>query len=109
MKHGVRAVQPDIVVHARHDPSPSLGDGPGPRVGFVVAKSVGNSVDRHRVTRKLRHAIRAVLTELDPQLDPADRIVIRALPGSRSALSARLQQQLRTGVRRARDLMERNR
>ncbi|WP_325096547.1 ribonuclease P protein component [Mycolicibacterium vinylchloridicum] len=99
IKHGVRAAQPDIVVHARRE-----SDG-GPRIGLVVAKSVGNAVQRHQVSRRLRHVARAVL----PELTSADRVVIRALPTSRHAVSARLEQQLRTGVRRAHDLMEKAR
>ncbi len=100
VKHGVRAVQPDIVVHARRDCA-----GGGPRIGFVVSKSVGNAVERHRVTRRLRHVTRAVLTDLQP----TDVIVIRALPGSRDAVSARLQHEVRTGLRRARELLDRSR
>lgn len=100
VKHGVRAVQPDIVVHARRDSSDV-----GPRIGFVVTKAVGNAVERHRVTRRLRHAAHNVVADLDP----ADRIVIRALPSSASAVSARLQQEVRAGLRRARELTERAR
>lgn len=95
---GVRAVQPDIVVHARRDAS---GQG-GPRVGLVVSKSVGNSVQRHRVSRRLRHVARTVVDDLQP----TDRVVIRALPSSRSAISARLEQQLRVALKRARLLDE---
>jgi len=39
-------------------------------------------------------------------LDPVDRVVIRALPGSRHAMSARLEQELRTAIRRARPRSE---
>jgi ribonuclease P protein component len=99
VKHGVRAVQPDIVVHARRE-----AEG-GPLIGFVVAKSVGSAVQRHRVARRLRHVARTVMSELDP----GDRVVIRALPSSRYAISARLEQQLRTGLRRTHELMERSR
>jgi len=90
---GVRAIQPDIVVHAHRG-----SDLRGPKVGLVVAKSVGNSVQRHRVSRRLRHVARTVITELDS----ADRVVIRALPSSRYAISARLEQQLRVALERAR-------
>ncbi len=90
---GVRAVQPDLVVHALH----ASDDGSGvPKIGLVVAKSVGTAVQRHRVARKLRHVARVVVDELDA----GDRIVIRALPGSRRAVSARLEQELRTALRR---------
>jgi ribonuclease P protein component len=95
VKHGQRAVEPDLVVHARRCDG---GDDPGPRIGLVVGKSVGSAVQRHRVARRLRGVARALLTELDP----ADRIVIRALPGSRSAISARLEQELRSGLVRTR-------
>ncbi|WP_445167831.1 ribonuclease P protein component [Mycolicibacterium sp. Dal123E01] len=101
IKHGVRAAQPDLVVHARRDAESAEG----PRIGLVVAKSVGNAVQRHQVSRRLRHAARTVL----PDLTPDERVVIRALPSSSRALSARLEQQLRTGLRRTHDLMEKAR
>jgi ribonuclease P protein component len=93
VSQGVRAVQPDLVVHTMRE---GVGD-QGPRIGLVVSKSVGSAVQRHRVARRLRHVARTVLDELDP----ADRVVIRALPGSRHAISARLEQELRTALRRA--------
>jgi len=95
VNRGVRAVQPDIVVHARRGDDSDQG---GPRVGLVVGKTVGNSVQRHAVARRLRHVARSVIEELDP----ADRVVIRALPSSRHAISARLEQQLRMALTRAR-------
>lgn len=97
---GVRAPQSDLVVHAYRAPS-----GSEPHIGLIVAKSVGGAVDRHRVARRLRHAARTILADLDP----ADRIVVRALPSSREARSSRLQHQLRCGVDRAHTLMERPR
>jgi len=93
---GMRAVQPDLVVHALR--SSDDGSGDGPRIGLVVSKSVGTAVQRHRVARRLRHVARTVISELGP----ADRVVIRALPGSRHAISARLEQELRTALRRTR-------
>ena len=94
VKHGVRAAQPDIVVHAHR----SADADSGPKIGLVVAKSVGSAVQRHRVARRLRHVARTVLDDLDPR----DRIVIRALPSSRETISARLAQELRSAVRSAR-------
>lgn len=95
VKRGKRAAQPDVIVHLRrgsdHD------EGGGPRVGLIIAKSVGSAVERHRVARRLRHVARSVLGELEQ----SDRVVIRALPNSRTASSARLEQQLRRGLRRA--------
>ena len=102
VKHGVRATQADIVVHVCRT---AATDGAVPHVGFIVAKSVGSAVVRHRVARRLRHAARGVLGELDP----ADRIVVRALPTSREAESARLDAQVHAGVRRAHALMDRRR
>ena len=88
-------MQPDIVVHACRCSDPDHG---GPRVGLVVSKAVGNSVQRHQVSRRLRHVARCVIEDLDP----GDRVVIRALPSSRNAISARLEQQLRVALQRAR-------
>ncbi len=90
-------MQPDLVVYVRRDD----GDREGPRIGLVVGKSVGSAVQRHRVARRLRHVARAVVDELDP----CERVVVRALPGSRHAISARLEQQLRAGLRRSHEQM----
>ncbi|GJF13569.1 ribonuclease P protein component [Mycolicibacterium cyprinidarum] len=94
VSRGTRAGQPDLVMYARSD---ETGD-PGPRIGLIVSKAVGNAVDRHRVSRRLRHAARNLLEDLGP----ADRVVIRALPASRDAVSERLTQELRTGLERIR-------
>jgi ribonuclease P protein component len=96
VSQGVRSVQPDLVVHALRSDG-ATADG-GPKIGLVVAKSVGSAVQRHRVARRLRHVARTMIDELDP----GDRVVIRALPGSRHAISARLEQELRTALRRTR-------
>jgi ribonuclease P protein component len=98
VKRGVRAAQPDIVVHVRRDE----GSLDGPRIGLVVAKSVGSAVQRHRVSRRLRHVARELLSDLDP----CERVVIRALPGSSDAMSAHLEQQLRTALKRSHDVMD---
>ena len=89
-------MQPDLVVHALRSSDGTFDD--GPRIGLVVSKSVGSAVQRHRVARRLRHVARTMVDELDP----ADRVVIRALPSSRYAISARLEQELRTALRRTR-------
>ncbi len=52
-----------------------------PRAGFVVGKVVGNSVQRHRVVRQLRHLTAAQLSALPAGTD----LVVRALPGAFSA------------------------
>lgn len=101
VKHGVRAVERDIVVHAQR--SAAGEGGPGPRIGLVVSKSVGSAVERHRVARRLRHVARGVVGELEA----GDRMVIRALPGSREAISAELEEQLRHSLSRVRLLLGR--
>lgn len=95
VKHGIRAAQPDVVVHLRR--GDDSAEGTAPRVGLIVGKSVGSAVERHRVARRLRHLARSVLGELQD----SDQMVIRALPGSRTASSARLGQELHRGLRRA--------
>jgi ribonuclease P protein component len=107
VKHGLRAVGPDIVVHAQRVEGDNGVSGGvfGPRIGLVVSKSVGSAVERHRVARRLRHVARAVVGELDS----TDRVVIRALPSSRHAISARLEQQLRDGLIKIRLLPRRRR
>ena len=55
-----------------------VGTSQDSRVGLIVGRNVGNSVQRHRVSRILRHAMRQALAEIPTHLD----IVIRALPGA---------------------------
>ncbi|WP_404312273.1 ribonuclease P protein component [Agrococcus terreus] len=50
------------------------------RFGFIVSKQVGNAVVRNRVRRRLSEIVRAELP-----LDPAEDIVIRALPAAAEA------------------------
>lgn len=95
VKQGRRAVQPDLVVYGRRpDPLTAVDNAP-PRVGLIIAKSVGSAVDRHRVARRLRHVARDFLGELQP----AEQVVIRALPGSSGATSEVLRAQLCAGLR----------
>ncbi len=71
----------------------------GPRAGFVVGKSVGNSVCRHRVTRQLRHLVREELHRLP---DTAD-LVVRARPEAAGADVAMLRRDLTRGIDRVLD------
>jgi ribonuclease P protein component len=96
VRHGARAVQPDLIIYTRRG---SEEETVAPKVGLIVARSVGSAVQRHRVARRLRHVARAVVKGLDR----SEQLVIRALPSSRDAESARLEQQLRTGLRRLQD------
>ena len=94
ISRGVRSVQPRLVVHAYLN----SGQTCGPRIGFVVSKAVGNAVQRHSAARRLRHAARGVI----PELQPADRIVVRALPGCRDAAFAGLEDEMVAAVRAVR-------
>ena len=100
VKHGLRAAQPDIVIHARQG-----GEASPTKIGLIISKSVGSAVQRHRVARRLRHVARAVLKDFDGP-DGSARVVIRALPSSRHAISAQLEQQLRSGLRRIGQLQD---
>ena len=68
----------------------------GPRAGFVVGKAVGNSVVRHRVTRRLRAAVLEQLHRLPVSAD----LVVRARPEAAAATYDRLQADLRSGLDR---------
>jgi ribonuclease P protein component len=91
----MRSVQADVIVHVRR--GSTREDGASPRVGLIIAKPVGSAVERHRVARRLRHIARTMLGDLHQ----SDQVVIRVLPSSRQVSSARLEQQLRRGLRRA--------
>lgn len=51
------------------------------QVGFAVSKAVGNAVNRNRVKRRLRHAVRSRLDALPP----ASLLVVRAKPAAAAA------------------------
>nr|WP_243869059.1 ribonuclease P protein component [Amycolatopsis granulosa] len=93
MRRGARAGRRRLVVHAVHSTDPSAGT---PRTGFVVSKAVGNSVVRHRVTRRLRHL---VLRHLGT-LPPGSSLVVRALPPAATASSAELGADLDAALKR---------
>ena len=68
-KSGVRVSSENIVIYA------SLGEQEQPRVGFIVNRSVGGSVSRHLVTRKLRHNFATHI----PSLPKQSMLVVRVL------------------------------
>lgn len=96
VRSGKRTVQPDLVVYLHHGASIDSTETPGPRVGLIVGKSVGNAVVRHRVSRRVRHCVREFLDDLHP----ADNVVVRALPSSGLAPSQDLSRQLGAGLAR---------
>jgi ribonuclease P protein component len=66
------------------------------RVGLVVGRSVGNSVVRHRVSRRLRAAAAEELHRLPPSAD----LVLRARPESAAADFGTLRADLAAGLDR---------
>ncbi|MFC5285528.1 ribonuclease P protein component [Actinokineospora guangxiensis] len=97
-RSGRRAGRPRLVVHAAAGGTREETDPGTPRVGFVVSKAVGNSVVRHRVSRRLRHVVRDRIGTLPP----GSALVVRALPRAASATSAELGADLDAALRRLR-------
>jgi ribonuclease P protein component len=104
VQRGRRAARGSVVVHlARVGPtdtsplvSSAVSPTPGPKVGFVVGRTVGGSVVRHRVQRQLRHLMRSRLATLPAR----SLVVVRALPSSAGAGSAALGDDLDGALRR---------
>jgi ribonuclease P protein component len=96
-RHGRRAGRPRLVVHAVPTRDDQLTRTGSPvRVGFVVSKAVGNSVVRHRVSRRLRHVVAGRLGTLAP----GSTLVVRALPAAARASSDELGMDFDAAVRR---------
>mgnify|MGYP000033993661 CR=1 FL=1 len=68
-KTGARFSSPNLVLYA------NLAKTEDPKVGFIVNRSVGGSVTRHLVTRKLRHNFASHLSKLPNNL----MLVVRVL------------------------------
>jgi ribonuclease P protein component len=66
------------------------------RAGFVVGRAVGNSVVRHRVTRRLRAVVAAELHRVPATAD----LVVRARPEAAEASSEVLHRDLTAGLDR---------
>ena len=66
------------------------------RAGLVVSKSVGGSVVRTRVSRRLRHQLRPLMSELPS----GTRLVVRAAPAAATAPSIAIEHDLRAAVDR---------
>ena len=75
---------------------PATPPPPGARAGFVVGRAVGNSVVRHRVTRRLRAVVGAELHRLPETAD----LVVRARPEAATASSDTLHRDLTAGLDR---------
>lgn len=75
VRSGARNGRRNVVLYAVE-----TGENPT-RVGFIVAKSVGNAVTRNLVKRRLREAAAQSLSDYPTGLD----VVVRALPPSATA------------------------
>lgn len=92
VRRGRKVAQPLLVAHVR-----AGTDSESTRVGLVVSKAVGPAVVRNRVKRRLRHLMRDRL-HLLPE---GTNVVLRALPASADAPSARLGEQLDVALSRS--------
>ena len=91
IRRGQRGGRSRLVVHLHR-----AEGAPAPRAGFVVSKAVGNSVVRHRVSRRLRHQ----MAERLGQLPTGTAVVVRALAPAATATSAELGRDLDAALRR---------
>jgi ribonuclease P protein component len=94
-RRGVRIPSGAVVLHVL-----ATGASEEPRVGLTIGKSVGNSVVRHRIARRIRAAFSSRVGEL-----PMGSLwVVRALPGAGE--SASLHSDLAAGISRALEKLE---
>jgi ribonuclease P protein component len=100
VRSGRRAGRPTMVLHFLSERPEQSGGGSvppsGARAGFVVGKAVGNSVVRHRVTRRLRAVVAGELHRLPASAD----LVVRARPEAADAASSALHRDLVAGLDR---------
>jgi ribonuclease P protein component len=99
VRGGARVRRGSLVLH--HLAPASVADGPSssfqpPRVGLVVGRGVGESVVRHRISRRLRAQLAARLD----RLPPSSLTVVRALPDAAGADSVRLGRDLDAALER---------
>jgi len=92
LRRGLRVPAGSVVLHHR----PRLRADGAALVGLVVSKAVGNSVVRHRVSRRLRSELAGRLD----RLAPGSGTVVRALPGAATASSRVLGDDLDRGLER---------
>ncbi|WP_407643329.1 ribonuclease P protein component [Cellulomonas rhizosphaerae] len=86
VRRGARGGRDTVVVHLTQRTDP----GPGPVVGFVVSKGVGNAVTRNLVKRRLRALVHVRLSGVPSSAS----LVVRALPASATASYSSLEQDL---------------
>jgi ribonuclease P protein component len=93
VRRGLRVGRPLVVVHVL----PSANSGDAARVGFVVGRTVGGSVVRNAVRRRLRHLMRDRLVSLPV----GSHLVVRAQPAAATVSSAVLARELDDALSRA--------
>jgi ribonuclease P protein component len=82
MRQGTKYSSRLIVMYVAREMSQST------KVAFAVGKSVGNSVVRHLITRRLRHIVALELG----QFPVGSFVVVRALPAASTATYAQLEE-----------------
>lgn len=97
IRQGRRARSGAVVVHVNINDDPTIaGVGLTSRAAFTVSKAVGDSVTRHRVVRRLRAAMPALLD----RLPGGSEVVVRAMPEASAASSAHLREDLERALGR---------
>ncbi|MCV2491257.1 ribonuclease P protein component [Geodermatophilus sp. YIM 151500] len=95
VRSGRRVGRPTMVIHFLPGRGAAGGAGSA-RAGFVVGRTVGGSVARHRVTRRLRALVRDEL----PRLPATADLVVRARPEAADADFESLRRDLRSALDR---------
>src|SRR6185437_17141780 len=98
-RRGRRTRVGDLVLYLGRAPETGAAESGEPettKVGLIVSRTVGGSVVRHQVSRRLR----AQLAGLLDQLPAGSKLVVRALPGAATAKSSTLGRDLELAMRR---------
>ncbi len=75
-ENGRRHFSGNLTVFYMHRPDDANAPGAGPvRVGFTVSRALGGSVDRNRIRRRVREAIRRQMTLLNGISGPIDIVI----------------------------------
>lgn len=91
-RRGRKFVLPGLIIHV----APGYFPDSVTKVGLTVGKDCGNSVSRHRLSRRIRAAMAAVVRDIPP----GSCVVIRALPSAHELSPEELGDSVGTLVRR---------